>query len=99
VKLLGTARKKALRTLGKLSRRSIVTRLEENANLSNYQKAKEREAVASDQIFNAKASIADIATKMENDRREGVRKLNQAPEVSISTKTIHTTLHKDLKKL
>jgi hypothetical protein len=32
---------------------------------------------------------------MENDRHEGVRKLAQAPEVSISTKNIHAILHKD----
>ncbi len=32
--------------------------------------------------LNTKASIADMAAKLENDRRENVRKLSQAHDVS-----------------
>ncbi len=45
--------------------------------------------------LNAKASIADIASEVENDFWEIVRKLAQAQRMS--TKTVHATLHKDLK--
>jgi uncharacterized protein YdbL (DUF1318 family) len=44
--------------------------------------------------LNTKASLADIATEMENDWSESVRKLAQAHDVS--TYTVHDTLHKDL---
>jgi hypothetical protein len=39
-------------------------------------------------------SIADIATKVENDRQERVMKLAQTHYVL--AKTVHATLHKDL---
>ncbi len=52
-------------------------------------------AVAADQRnFTATVSVADIATEVENDRRESVMKLAQAHDVLI--KTVHATLHKDL---
>jgi hypothetical protein len=41
-----------------------------------------------------KASIADIAIKVENDRRENVMKLAQADDTL--TNMVHATLHKDL---
>jgi hypothetical protein len=42
----------------------------------------------------ATVSIADIAAKVENDRRESITKLTQAHDVS--AKMVHATLHKDL---
>jgi hypothetical protein len=50
--------------------------------------------VANQRHLNTKASLADIATEMENDWSESVRKLAQAHDVS--TCTVHDTLHKDL---
>ncbi len=43
--------------------------------------------------LNAKASITVI--KVENDRRESVRKLTQA--LDVTAKMVHTTPHKELK--
>ncbi len=43
--------------------------------------------------LNAKPSIVNISAKVENDRREIVRKL--ALDHGVSTKTIHGTLHKE----
>ncbi len=45
--------------------------------------------------FTATVSITDIADKVESDHRESVMKLAQAHDVSI--KTVHATLHKDLR--
>ncbi len=45
--------------------------------------------------LNAKASIADITSEVENDYWEIVRKLAQAQRMS--TNMVHATLHKDLK--
>jgi hypothetical protein len=62
------------------------------------QKAKEEKlvAVAGDHMHNnAKASIVDIAAKVENEQWETVRK--PAETLRVLTKTIHGTLHKDLK--
>ncbi len=51
-------------------------------------------AAANQRSLNAKASIADITTEVENDQWESVRKLAQAHD--ISTQTVHGTLHNDL---
>jgi hypothetical protein len=54
--------------------------------------------VAADQrILNAKASITNIGTEVENDHWESVRKLAQAHDVS--AKMVHTTLHKGLSSI
>jgi hypothetical protein len=66
-----------------------------NADVSNYPKSEGGKLVAADQShLSAKASIADIATEMENDWRKSVRKLGQAYDVL--TKTVHATLCTDL---
>jgi hypothetical protein len=52
-------------------------------------------AAADQWHLTAKASIADIAIKVENDWPETVRKLAQAH--GLSTKMVYTILHKDLK--
>ncbi len=63
----------------------------ENADVSNYPKVKGGKPEAADQIhLNAKASIADIAADVENDRQKSVRKLAQAYDVL--TLTVHATL-------
>jgi hypothetical protein len=56
-----------------------VTSLEETANISDKKgKGVESEAVAMDKRhLSAKASITDIATKVENDKGESIRKLSQ----------------------
>jgi hypothetical protein len=41
--------------------------------------------VADQRNLNTKASIADMAAKLENDRRENVIKLSQAHDVSART--------------
>ncbi len=46
-------------------------------------------AAANQRSLNAKASIADITAKVENDQWESVRKLAQARD--ISTLTVHDT--------
>ncbi len=50
--------------------------------------------VADQRHLMAKASITDIAAEVENDRRKSARKLSQTQDVS--TKTVQTTLSKDL---
>jgi hypothetical protein len=47
-------------------------------------------AAADQRNFNTKASIADMATELENDQRENVKKLAQASDVS--ARTIYATL-------
>jgi hypothetical protein len=52
--------------------------------------------VAADQRnLNTKASIADMATELENDRQENVRKLAQA--LDMSARTVFTALMKTAK--
>jgi hypothetical protein len=64
--------------------------------VSDYWRAKEGKPVpAYNRHLNAKASITDIAADVENDRQESVRKFAQPH--GVSTKTVHATLHKDLK--
>jgi hypothetical protein len=56
----------------------------------------ERAAAAADQRnLITKASIAGIATKVENDHRESDMKLAQ--DHNVSAKTVHGTLHNDLR--
>ncbi len=64
--------------------------------ISDYQKAKEGTQVAVDQGNpNTKASITNVTAEVENDWQEIVMKLAQAHDVS--AKTVHTSLHTDLK--
>jgi hypothetical protein len=42
-------------------------------------------AAADQRNLKTKSSIADMATELENDRRENVRKLSQAHDVSART--------------
>jgi hypothetical protein len=52
--------------------------------------------VAADQRnLNTKASIADMATELENDRRENVRKLAQA--LDVSAKMVYAALMRTAK--
>ncbi len=51
---------------------------------SKGEEAKPLAEAANQRFLNAKASIADITTEVENDRWESVRKLAQAPDVSTS---------------
>ncbi len=44
--------------------------------------------------LNVTVSIAEIATKVENDRQESAMKLAQDHDVSV--KTVHATLYNDL---
>ncbi len=84
---------KSLRGFRKLSRRSTMTRpwREWRNNGSSKGKVGETAAAAMDQrIFTENASIANMAAKMENDRRESVRKLPQAHD--ISARTVHGVL-------
>jgi hypothetical protein len=47
-------------------------------------------AAADHRNFNTKASIANMATELENDQRENVRKLAQA--LNVSARTVYATL-------
>ncbi len=53
------------------------------------------EAVADQTNLNSKASIVDMATELENDRRENVRKLAQA--LDVSARTVYATLMRTAK--
>jgi hypothetical protein len=52
-------------------------------------------AAADQRNLNTKASIADVAAELENDRRENVRKLNQP--LDVSAKTVYATLMRTAK--
>jgi hypothetical protein len=52
-------------------------------------------AAADQKNLNTKASIADMAAELENDRRENVRKLAQV--LDVSAKTVYATLMRTAK--
>ena len=52
-------------------------------------------AAADQRNLNTKASIADMAAELENDRRENVRKLAQA--LDVSAKTVYAPLMRTAK--
>ncbi len=85
VKSLSTARK-SWRGFRKLFRRFTMTRLWREWRYKRLSKDKVKERAAADQRkLTARALIADIAAEVENDRRESVRKLTQAHDVSAIT--------------
>jgi hypothetical protein len=59
--------------------------LDENADISVLSKEKVEEKATDQRNLITKASIADIAAEVENDRWENVRKLTQAQDVSART--------------
>jgi hypothetical protein len=52
-------------------------------------------AAADQRNFNTKASIADMAAELENDRQENVRKLAQ--DLDVSSTTVYTALMRTVK--
>jgi hypothetical protein len=86
-----TTAQKILRGFRKLYRRSSMTRPGWEWRNNGLSKGEVGEtAVADQRNLTANASIADMAAEMESDRRESVRKLAQAHDVS--ARTVHAAL-------